>query len=87
MSVQIGAAALLLIIAGPTSGSVRRAAQRDREGLAAIERQWLASEHDSAALGRILADDFLHPVPAGVFLTNAQRREDRNRVYRCLRAS
>ncbi len=72
MRVQIGAAALLLIIAVPISGSVRRAAQRDRDGLEAIERQWLASEHDRAALGRILAEDFLHPVPAGVFLTKAQ---------------
>ncbi|HXL34017.1 MAG TPA: nuclear transport factor 2 family protein [Gemmatimonadales bacterium] len=72
MSVRIGAAALLLIIAVAISGSGRRPAQRDRDGLEAIERQWLASEHDSAALGRILADDFLHPVPAGVFLTKAE---------------
>ncbi len=72
MSVPVGAAALLLIIAVPISGSVRRAAQRDRDDLEAIERQWLASEHDSATLGRILAEDFLHPVPAGVFLTKAQ---------------
>src|SRR6266516_5111755 len=75
MSLQIGAVALLLIIASPPSGSVRRAAQRDGDGLEAIERQWLASEHDSAALGRILAEDFLHPVPAGVFLTKAQHIE------------
>ena len=46
----------------PFSGSARRAAQRDRDGLETIERQWLASEHDSATLGRILAADFLHPV-------------------------
>jgi len=37
MSVQIGAAALLLIMAVPISGSVRRAAQGDGDGLAAIE--------------------------------------------------
>ena len=72
MRVQIGAVALLLIMAVPISGSARRAAQGDREGLQAIERQWLASEHDSATLGRILAEDFVHPVPAGVFLTKAQ---------------
>jgi hypothetical protein len=72
MSVQIGAAALLLIIAVPISGSLRCATQGDRNDLEAIERQWLASEHDSAVLGRILADDFIHPVPAGVFLTKAQ---------------
>ena len=72
MSVQIDAVVLLLIIAVPISGSVRRAAQRDRDGLEAIERQWLASEHDGAALERILAEDFLHPVSAGVLLTKAQ---------------
>ncbi len=75
MSVQIGAAALLLIMMAPISGSVRRAVQREGDALEAIERQWLASEHDSTALGRILADDFLHPVPAGVFLTKAQHIE------------
>lgn len=72
MTIQIGAAALLLIIAVPIPGSARRAEQGDRNGLEAIERQWLASEHDSAALGSILADDFVHPVPAGIFLTKAQ---------------
>ena len=72
MSVRIGAAALLLIIAVPISRPMRRAAQGDGDGLEAIERQWLASEHDSATLERILADDFLHPVAAGVFLTKAE---------------
>ncbi len=72
MSAHIGAAALLLIIAVSISGSGRGAAQRDQDELEAIERQWLAAEHDSAALGRILAEDFLHPVAVGVFLTKAQ---------------
>ncbi len=72
MAIQIGAVALVLIIAVPISGSARRTEQSNHHGLEAIERQWLACEHDSAALARILADDFVHPVPAGVFLTKAQ---------------
>ncbi len=75
MSVHIGAAALLLIIAVRISGSTPHATQGDRDGLEAIERQWLASGHDSATLGRILAEDFVHPVAAGVFLTKAQHIE------------
>jgi len=72
MNVEIGAAAAVLIVATAISGSARRAVQGDRGELEAIEHQWLASEHDSTAPGRILAEGFLHPVPAGVFLTKAQ---------------
>jgi hypothetical protein len=38
----------------------------------ALERQWLASESDPAVLDRILADDFVHAVSAGVFLDKRQ---------------
>lgn len=37
-----------------------------------LEKQWLAAEHDRAALDTILAADFIHPVSAGVFLSKAQ---------------
>lgn len=40
--------------------------------VSALERQWLEHEHDRATLERLLADDFVHPVPAGMFLTRAQ---------------
>jgi hypothetical protein len=74
MSLHGGRAALIVtVIALPLSGgSVPRSAERDRAHLEAIERLWLGSEHDHAALERILADDFLHPVSAGVFLTKRQ---------------
>lgn len=47
----------------------------DRDALVALEQHWLSAEHDRAALDRILADDFQHPVPTGVVLTKAQHIE------------
>jgi hypothetical protein len=44
----------------------------DRQTLERLEHEWLQSEHDGPALQRLLADDFLHPVAAGVFLTKQQ---------------
>lgn len=38
----------------------------------ALEQEWLRHEHDGATLERILADDFMHPVAAGVFLTKKE---------------
>jgi hypothetical protein len=72
MSVHVPTAVFIMTtIAFATAGS-ERASLRDRAALEAIEYQWLDAEHDRGALERILADDFLHPVPAGVFLTKAQ---------------
>jgi hypothetical protein len=48
--------------------SVRRA-DSNRIAIEALENEWLAAETDPAALDRILASDFLHPVPSGVELT------------------
>jgi len=47
-------------------------AQADSTALVALERRWLAAEHDSATLEQILAPDFVHVVPTGDFLTKAQ---------------
>ena len=44
----------------------------ERRALETLEQQWLDSEHDQATLERILSEDFVHPVPAGVFLTKAE---------------
>jgi hypothetical protein len=52
----------------------------DRAALEALERQWLASEHDRSILQQILADDFLHPVAAGVVLTQTQHIEWRSTI-------
>ncbi|MGE5243029.1 MAG: nuclear transport factor 2 family protein [Betaproteobacteria bacterium] len=45
---------------------------RDRAALRALEREWLIGEHDRQTLDRVLAEDFMHPVAAGVFLTKGQ---------------
>jgi len=47
----------------------------DRDALLSIENEWLAGEHDRETLRRVLADDFVHPVSAGVFLTKDQHIE------------
>lgn len=70
-----GAPALVLILAAATL-SARQGGPSPQAAavgeVTALERQWLAHEHDRAALERLLADDFVHPVPAGIFLTRAQ---------------
>jgi hypothetical protein len=49
-----------------------RSQEQDRAALVALEKDWLRAEHDAAALERILAPDFVHPVSTGDFLTKAQ---------------
>ncbi|HEU4752157.1 MAG TPA: nuclear transport factor 2 family protein [Armatimonadota bacterium] len=39
--------------------------------ICALEHEWLQAR-DAATLERILASDFVHPVPSGVLLTRAQ---------------
>jgi hypothetical protein len=51
--------------------SAPRTAASDRQALVALEDEWLVA-HDAPTLDRILAADFVHPVPAGVFLTKAE---------------
>ncbi len=68
----VATVAVLFTLVSPGSILSVPAAQRDRDELMAVENAWLAGEHDGATLERILADDFVHPVAAGVFLTKAQ---------------
>jgi hypothetical protein len=53
------------------AASEPRTAVSDRQALVALEDEWLVA-HDAPTLDRILAADFVHPVPAGVFLTKAE---------------
>ncbi len=50
----------------------QRTSESDRKVIEALEGEWLKAESDQAALGSILATDFVHPVPPGVFLTKAE---------------
>jgi len=55
------------------SGSEQqRTSEQDRRALIALENEWLNTEHDAAALDRILASDFIHPVVTGDFLDKTQ---------------
>jgi len=72
MRVHIGAAAVILTMIASAGLLLARDKQREAESLAAIEQAWLDGEYDRSALERILGDDFVHPVGAGVFLTKAQ---------------
>ena len=49
----------------------QRNPERDQQQLVALENEWLTAQ-DYATLDRILAPDFVHPVPTGDFLTKAQ---------------
>ena len=49
----------------------QRTVESDRATLVALENEWL-TVRDASTLERILAADFVHPVPTGDFLTKAQ---------------
>ena len=52
----------------------QRSAEHDRQALIDLENVWLTAD-DAQTLDRILAPDFVHPVPTGDFLTKAQHIE------------
>ena len=51
-----------------------RSTKSDRTALLSLEDEWLHAR-DAATLQRILAEDFVHPVPQGVFLSKAEHIE------------
>lgn len=61
---------LLLIFSGHPFQS-RGAPENDEQSIRALEEQWLYAR-DAATLDRILADEFVHPVAQGIFLTKAE---------------
>ena len=54
-----------------SSLSAADASEVDKRAIVQLENRWLDA-HDPRVLDEILADDFLHPVASGVFLTKAQ---------------
>jgi len=58
----------------PEQTSPPRTPESDRQTLIALENEWLTAQ-DASILDRILASDFLHPVPSGDFLTKSQHIE------------
>ena len=57
-----------------TSGdaSQLRKAGGDRAAIVALENDWLSHLSDGPSLDRILVEDFMHPVPQGLFLTKQE---------------
>jgi hypothetical protein len=60
--------------ADPEPQAAAQAVSRDadRVMIEALEHEWLAHESDRATLERMLAPDFVHVVPQGLFLTREQ---------------
>ena len=69
---MLSAIGLCAWAAGPPVQAQSRTPERRRAALVALENEWLANEHNAAALERILASDFVHPLPTGEFVTKAQ---------------
>ena len=69
--IKLGCLSFLLVI---SSGSIfpKGKSSNDKEQIIKIEITWLASLHDKTTLDSILANDFIHPVPQGIFLTKDQ---------------
>jgi hypothetical protein len=75
LTVAFVAAALLLSARATGEGTrPQRTAERDRQTLIALENEWLTAT-DAPTLDRILAADFVHPVPSGDFLTKTEHIE------------
>ncbi|HZT59962.1 MAG TPA: nuclear transport factor 2 family protein [Pyrinomonadaceae bacterium] len=68
----LAVASAWLLHAARASPAQQRSVESDRRALVELENEWLRNEHDGATLERILAPDFVHPVPTGDFLTKAQ---------------
>jgi hypothetical protein len=45
---------------------------RDQAAFIALENEWLANLHNPAVLEKILASDFVHPLPTGDFVTKSR---------------
>src|SRR5258708_6141499 len=67
-------AVLLLFFLAPSGALPQRSAPdaRQRQAVEDLERHWVAVEDDPAALDSVLADDFIHVLPAG-FITKRQQ--------------
>ena len=68
----LSAIALCACATGSPLQAQSRNPGEDRAALIALENEWLANEHNAAVLERILASDFVHPLPTGDFVTKAQ---------------
>jgi len=61
-----------LLAVSVVQGQSTSSDNRDQAALIALENDWLANLHNPAVLEKILASDFVHPLPTGDFVTKAQ---------------
>lgn len=62
-----GAAAAILFLGGLAAVGMRGQSESEQQRrVEEIEKRWLAAEDDPGALEAILADDFVHVLPAGM---------------------
>ena len=47
--------------------------KKEKQRIIEIEKKWLKNLHNADSLNSILADDFIHPVSQGIFLTKSQQ--------------
>jgi hypothetical protein len=67
-----GSCAVLIFMCRSAANAQTHTTEQDHDAILALENEWLRSEHNAAALERILAPDFLHPVSTGDVLTKAE---------------
>jgi len=72
IAVLLGAAPVAGAAEEDSGGCGARDPGADRQVIRRLEGEWLAHESDPVILARILADDFVHPISAGVFLTKRE---------------
>jgi|SRR5579863_4897644 len=68
--VILGSVLLLIVSPLPAIGASRdHNTETDRAAIVALENDWLGHISDGSTLDRILADDFVHPIPQGLLLS------------------
>jgi hypothetical protein len=68
----IAVCATALLSSAILGGRQAKAADQDEAALISLENHWLSAENDPDALQNILADDFVHVLPAGFISKDEQ---------------
>ena len=70
--VLCGVVVVIASIIATVDAQCQRNSEKARAAIVALENDWLSSESDGPSLDRILAEDFVHPVPQGFFLNKKE---------------
>ncbi len=69
---MLGAFLLLNAVQISASYSQSSKQEKEKQQIIDLENKWLNNLHNADSLNLILALDFVHPVPQGIFLTKTQ---------------